>query len=57
VGDDEPTPFGVDRRNIGEKRQKTFEPRGFTVGLARGETQSISVKRSRTYIPELDDVL
>jgi len=57
VGDDKPTLFGIDRRNIGEKHQKTFESRGFAVGLARSETQSISAYRSRTYIPELNDVL
>ena len=55
--DDKPTPFRVDRRNVGEKRQKTFESRSFTVGLARSKPQPISVYRSRTYIPELDDVL
>jgi hypothetical protein len=57
VGNDKPTPFGVDCRNIGEKRQKGFESGGFTVGLARRKTQSISVYRSRAHAPELNNVL
>jgi hypothetical protein len=57
VGDDKATPFGVDRRNVGEKRHNSFESRSFAVGLARSKAQSISVHRSRAYIPELDNVL
>ena len=57
MGDDEATPFGIDRRNIGEKRQKALKPRGFSVGLGRSEDQPISGQRSRAHTPEFNDVL
>jgi len=57
VRDDKPTPFGVDRRNVGEECQNSFKSRSFAVSFAGSKSQSISICWSRTYVPELDDVL